>query len=208
VNWNDRLGLISSVDDLVSKIGKYDTNGDSCCEMSWCEAFAKFIEFLADECEDYDTFQEYFHWDDYGRKGAEALAPRLNNEVNCESKQFAGASTRCRDCVGLKDEFLANGNGAGRHFAGALWWGSLAARAQSKILDDGLEQIGNKKGTPGYEENKAEAAANIAGAKASVAIEKELGKHAPWYVEDEESDEAWKAAKGEVAKQWRTRFCR
>jgi hypothetical protein len=194
------------VADLLKGLGPYDIDGDGLIDECWCQKFSKFIDNLANSVTDYDSFQEYFHARGFAGDAAKELATQMNIETGVASRQYSGSKASDRATVGLNDSVIANGANNARHFAGGLYWGKQGTRGQN--IEDRWQQFRAPAGSQREQEAKAEVQSNTQAGRASNAIEDALGKEAPWYIEDEESDAAWKKNKHKVAEEWRKRYCK
>lgn len=199
----DPLGLQApKLEDLLRGLG--DKFKD--CEESLCDAMGKFIDRLADASSDFDDFQEYSHWDGYFIQAEQFFEDKWKKaNKGCDPKK---SSSCCCDS-GFKEWAKFNGTNNLRHFGGGLYYGRWVAQAQSALKD--FPELLRSSAAGDYlrmRENFAEIEGNRQAAKASHDIETELDKHAPWYIEDEQSNYAWSMVRGMVGQQWRKRFCK
>ena len=197
----DVAGLaVPSVEQLVWETG-FTHAGYSCgCPMTLCEAIGRFIDALANSVSDYDDFQESF-WN-YKSQAGSLLARDYERISGCKHKR----EFRTGCCDGFKDNLRMNGADNLRHFAGGLYWGNTGTTLQTYLSD--IPQQWGEDNPDRLAESQAEVEANKQAGSASNATENQLGNYAPWYVEDEESDEAWAKVKMMVGQQWRSRFCK
>jgi RHS repeat-associated protein len=201
VNRYDVAGLaVPAVEQLVWQTG-FTHAGYSCgCPMTLCEAIGRFIDALANSVPDYDDFQEYIR--QYAGQAGSLLARDYETISGCKHKREFG--NLC--CHGFQDNLRMNGADNLRHFAGGLYWGKTGTTLQTYLSD--VPQQWGEDDPDRRAESQAEIEANTQAGSASNSIENQLGIYAPWYVEDEESDEAWAMVKMIIGQQWRSRFCK
>ena len=222
---SDWLGLVTNVNQLVNLVGDYEITDKCQLKESWCQKFAKAIELLieSDEIRDFSDFNKYFYEKDIASKVALNLAKKYNNimtklsvqkgvKLNISTKLPKNAQEIEKNSVGLKDEFLANGQQTARHFAGGLYAGEFATLIYGNTLDKGeyywhvIKDKLQKNDSQRKYENKAEYKADMATVEALRTFRLKF-KEEPYkfYRYD---DEAWQQNKQRIAQLWRTKFCR
>ena len=222
---SDWLGLVTNVNQLVNLVGDYEITDKCQLKESWCQKFAKAIELLieSDEIRDFSDFNKYFYEKDIASKVAFKLGEKYNDimtklsiqkgvKLNISTKLPKNAQEIEKNSVGLKDEFLANGQQTARHFAGGLYAGEFATKIYGNTVDRGeyywrvIKDKLQKKDSQRKYENKAEYKADMATVEALRTFRLKF-KEEPYkfYRYD---DEAWQQNKQRIAQLWRTKFCR